>query len=63
MNTMDNSKRMRTEAEDEDWEHLNDVKIHSKTWDYVGLRRRRSFSDNGDNASDKESAKSRQGEE
>jgi len=63
VNTMDNSERMRTEAEDQDWEHLNDVKIPSKTWDYVGSRRRRSFSDNDDNASDEESTKSRQGEE
>ena len=63
VNTMDNSERMRTEAEDQDWEHLHDVKIPSKTWDYVGSRRRRLFSDNDDNASDEESTKSRQGEE
>jgi len=63
VNTMNNSERMRTEAGDNDWEHLNDVKIPSKTWDYVGSRRRRSFSDNDDNESDEESTKSRQGEE
>ena len=62
-NIMDNSERMRTEAEDQDWEHLSDVKIPSKTWDYVGSRRRRSFSVNDDNASYEESTKSRQGEE
>ena len=56
-------EKMRNEAEDEDWEHLSDVKIPSKTWDYVDSRRRRSFSDNGDNASDEESTMSRQGEE
>ena len=44
VNTMNNSERMRAEAGDNDWEHLNDVKIPSKTWDYVGSRTRRSFS-------------------
>ena len=52
VNTMNNSKRMRTEAGDDEWEHLSDVKISSKTWDYVGSRKRRSFSDNDNNASD-----------
>ena len=63
VNTMNNSERMRTAVGDDDWEHLNDVKIPSKTWDYVGSRRRRLFSDNDDNASDEESTESRQGEE
>ena len=63
VNTMNDSERMRTVARDDEWEHLNDVKIPSKTWDYIGLRRRRSFSDNGDNASVEESTMSGQGEE
>ena len=60
---MNYSGRMRNKAGDEDWEHLSDVKIPSKTWDYVGSRRRRLFSDNDNNPSDEESTQSRQGEE
>ena len=63
VNATDNSARMRTTTEDDDWGHLNDVKIPGKTWDYVGSPRRRMFSNNDDNASDEESTMSRQGEE
>ena len=60
---MNNNKRMRTTAGGDDWEYLSDLKIPSKTLDYVGSRKRRSFSDNDNNASDEESTMSRQGEE
>ena len=62
MNTRNDQDRTRDAVGNPDWEHLGDVKIPSKTWDIVVSRRRRSFSDNDDNASNEESTMSGQGE-
>jgi len=45
-----------------DWEHLEDVKIPSKTWDIVVSRRRRLLSDSNVNVSDEGKIMSRKGE-
>ena len=46
-----------------DWEHLEEVKIPSKTWDIIVSRRSTSHSEGDANASGDRTAMSRQGEE
>ena len=63
VNTRNDQDNMRNAREMLNWEHLEDAKIPSKTWDRIVSHRSTSHSEGDANPSDKRRTMSGQGEE